>query len=36
MAPEDTGATAVRAVVRGEVQAVGYRDATLRWRAGSR
>jgi DNA ligase D-like protein (predicted 3'-phosphoesterase) len=27
---EDTGATAVRAVVRGSVQGVGYRDATLR------
>jgi DNA ligase D-like protein (predicted 3'-phosphoesterase) len=26
----DSGATAVRAVVRGEVQGVGYRDATLR------
>ena len=25
----DTDATAVRAVVRGEVQGVGYRDATL-------
>ena len=29
----DSGATAVRAVVRGEVQAVGFRDATVR-RAG--
>ena len=27
--PVDAGATAVRVVVRGEVQGVGYRDATL-------
>ena len=31
----NTGATAVRAVVRGDVQAVGFRDATRRARSGS-